>query len=97
MHVFNFPFERGGIYCKRHRSEGMVDVISRKCLHSGCTTFPTYNSPGKKGGVYCSKHALDGMINVKHKKCLHTSRLKGRRRGETVNSQFNNLTAVLVF
>jgi hypothetical protein len=50
----------------------MIDVISKKCEHTGCETLSCYNYKGKKFGIFCSDHKLDGMIDVKNKTCEHT-------------------------
>ncbi len=48
----------------------MVDVVSKRCAHGGCTKVPSY---GKVGGnaEYCSEHADDGMVDVRSKRCAH--------------------------
>jgi hypothetical protein len=46
----------------------MVNVVSKRCLHLGCDSQPSFNQPGGKG-LYCSSHKLEGMIDVKSKRC----------------------------
>jgi hypothetical protein len=57
-------------YCSKHRLEGMVNVVSKRCAHEGCgSPSPSFNFPGSKGGVYCEKHQKPGMENVVAKRC----------------------------
>ena len=45
---FNKPGEKTGIFCSKHKKEGMVDITHKTCQHEGCTTRPTFNKPGEK-------------------------------------------------
>ena len=67
-------------YCPKHRLEGMVNVVAKRCSHEkGCRSpSPSFNFPGSKGGVYCKKHQKPGMVDVVHKKCAH-ERCEGTR------------------
>lgn len=67
---FNFTNEIKGLYCSNHALEGMIDVISIKCLEKNCNIQAIYNLPNEKNALYCKKHALSDMINIKDKKCL---------------------------
>ncbi|CAM9817006.1 unnamed protein product, partial [Ectocarpus fasciculatus] len=29
-------------FCKTHAKHGMVDVVSKRCGHQGCTTIPSF-------------------------------------------------------
>ena len=64
---------KGGVYCKKHKKPGMVNVVSKRCAHEeGCgSPNPSFNFPGSKQGEYCSEHLKPGMVNVKHKRCAH--------------------------
>ena len=67
--TFNFPNEKKGLYCVKHKLDGMVDVKHKTCQHDDCETRPVFNFPNEKKGLYCVKHKLDGMVDVKHKTC----------------------------
>lgn len=59
------------ITCSICRIKGMVDVVSKRCLHDSCTvTHPSFNYKGEKQGLYCSEHSLPCMVDVMHTKCL---------------------------
>ncbi len=61
---FNYPNETRGIYCGKHKLDGMINVTSQKCIYDNCKSSRFFNYPLMKP-LYCSKHRLDGMINVK--------------------------------
>ena len=62
---FNAPGETKPICCKLCKTDGMVDVRSKKCP---CGNRVIYNIPGKKP-TFCSKCKTDDMINVVNKRC----------------------------
>ena len=85
---YNFKGEKRGLYCKKHKEDGMIDVIHKTCVYECCTTRPTYNFKGKKRGLYCKKHKEDGMINIVDKTCVYEGcttlpnyNFKGEKRG----------------
>jgi hypothetical protein len=58
-------------YCKKHKKEGMVDVlnIDKHCLEKDCTTIANFGTELKKP-KYCFKHKKEGMSNVRNKQCI---------------------------
>ena len=60
--------EKRGIYCAKHKREGMVNVSSTACAADYCTKLPGYNFKGMRR-LYCSDHKLVGMVNVTSKSC----------------------------
>ena len=64
---FNFPGITPGICCDKCKTEGMVNVISKKCP---CGTKPHYNYPGITPSVCCAVCKTDGMVIVGVKLCL---------------------------
>jgi len=44
--TYNMKGESKALYCSAHKTEGMVDVVSKTCIHPECTTRPTYNTKG---------------------------------------------------
>lgn len=67
--VFNIEGKTQGRFCKDHKHEGMIDVMSKRCEFIGCNKQPTYGFIGGTTRIFCSKHRQDGMINIKHRKC----------------------------
>ena len=60
-----FGFEgKSPQFCFRHKKEGMVNVVSRKCLR--CHRVASFCRPEVSTVLYCRKHAKPGMIK-KHK------------------------------
>ena len=68
--VFNMLGTSKGIFCSKHKKEGMVNVKDKTCIHEGCKIQPNYNIEGQKA-LYCVNHKIDGMIDVKHQTCIH--------------------------
>jgi hypothetical protein len=58
----------GAKFCKKHKSNEMVDVVSKRCIECDLRQ-PCYNFDGEKP-KYCKKCKKDGMIDVKNKKCI---------------------------
>jgi hypothetical protein len=49
----------------------MVNIISKKCIYSGCKKRPNFNTEGETKPLYCGEHKLEKMIDIKHQKCIH--------------------------
>jgi hypothetical protein len=59
-------------YCAAHKTDEMVNVVSKLCEHEGCTSVnPVFNIKGSKTGKFCSIHKSDNMVDVKHKRCKY--------------------------
>jgi hypothetical protein len=59
------------MYCSVHKTEGMVDVKNKTCIHSKCRKTPLFNKEGEIKALYCSLHKIEGMVDVKNKKCIY--------------------------
>lgn len=46
MPNFNFPGEKGGIFCAQHKTEGMIDIKHKRCVEPGCSKRPSFNFTG---------------------------------------------------
>ena len=80
---FNNEGEIKGLYCSRHKKEGMIDVKNKKCLC--CDTQANFNVKGETKVLYCADHKKDGMVDVKSITCLDcdkkpTFNVKGEKR-----------------
>ena len=53
-------------FCKTHKEECMVDVISKQC--ELCDARPNFANPGQKAR-FCKTHKEEGMVDVHHKRC----------------------------
>ena len=81
---FNIKGEKKGLYCGKHKKEGMVDVNNPICIE--CDTRAGFNNKGQTKGLYCSKHKKEGMVDVKHKTCIECGvipifNIKGEKKG----------------
>jgi hypothetical protein len=70
MPNYNYKGEKQGIYCAKHKKNGMIIVTNKSCLDDECNIRPHYNYEGEKQGIYCAIHKKDGMVDIKSKKCL---------------------------
>jgi hypothetical protein len=66
---YNYEGFKKLMFCAKHRSETMVDIVNRKCQEPKCGKIPYYNYEGETRGVVCQAHAKNGMLNVKDRKC----------------------------
>ncbi len=48
----------------------MIDVISKRCQHPGCTKQPVFAHDGETAR-FCASHKEPDMIDVKNKRCQH--------------------------
>ena len=65
---FNYSGENP-LYCFVCKSDGMVNVHSKRCVKCN-DKQPNFNYSDQKQGLYCSKCKLDKMVDVKHLKCI---------------------------
>ena len=68
---FNIPSETRGLFCDKHKQQGMVNVKDKRCAHDGCQIRPIFNFPTETRGLFCNKHKQQGMVNVTDKRCAH--------------------------
>ena len=68
---FNIEGETKGLYCSQHKLEGMIDVLSKKCIFQSCKRLPNFNIQGETTALYCCEHKTAEMINVMSKKCIY--------------------------
>jgi hypothetical protein len=66
---FNNIGETTGISCKKHKTDGMIDIKHKQCEKCGIKQ-PHFNKEGETVAKYCGDCKTDGMIDIKHKKCV---------------------------
>ena len=69
---YNFPGQKGRIYCKAHAKPGMNNGRKDKrcCIHPDHTDKApraSFNFPLEKKPLYCKAHSQKGMINLNNK------------------------------
>ncbi len=68
--VFNFPNEKKGKFCFKHKELDMINVKGKRCPFEGCDSInPPYDFPSGTG-TFCHKHYEKGMINIRTDKCI---------------------------
>jgi hypothetical protein len=65
---FNFEGESKGLYCKKHKKDGMIDVKNKTCEKDDCNKQPRFNYEGETKGRFCKEHSEVNMINVIEKR-----------------------------
>lgn len=68
--IYNFPSQKYGSHCKKHKEPDMIDVKNSFCISKDCKTRANYNYRRTNKGIYCLKHKLENMINVVYKLCI---------------------------
>lgn len=58
-------------FCHQYAKEGIINVYSKKCAHSGFSTTPHFGTIGSEKAEFCRGHAKDRTINVRTKRCGH--------------------------
>ena len=71
---FNFPGNKPGVMCGKHRLEGQINIYNKTCASEDCLKRPLYNMEGETQGLFCKTHKTDDMIDVKNKKCNDCSK-----------------------
>jgi len=69
--IFNVEGQINGLYCSKHKLEGMVNIKDKTCIHDGCKKQPVFNVEGQTKSLYCSIHKIEGMVDVINKTCIH--------------------------
>ena len=62
--------DKKATHCSKHKSEGMVNVSSKKCIIEGCQKEASFKQQKTKKRTHCSEHKLDGMDSTKNRRCL---------------------------
>jgi hypothetical protein len=74
---FNFHDVKGGVYCAKHKLDGMIDVKHKKCEYQndtdfkdGCKLLPSYGIRGQKA-KYCLAHSklFENMVIISNRLC----------------------------
>jgi hypothetical protein len=74
--VYGSHMTLGPSHCKRHRTQGEVDVVNLRCSYpEGCTRQPSYGDAVKTGAngtrVRCALHKQPGQTVMKNRVCMH--------------------------
>ena len=72
---YNFPGERGGRRCAKHKLKKMENIYKKECEDKDCTTDASYNFLGANGFRFCKRHKLKDMKNLRSKKCKLCSKI----------------------
>ena len=68
---FNFDGEKFPLYCDSHKSEGMIDIVNKRCVCDGCPLYAIYNYDGSNSRLFCERHKISGMVKIElHDLCI---------------------------
>jgi EsV-like protein len=70
---FNYPDEEIPIYCAKHKSDGMVDLVSSICIEEGCTKCASCTDDlNSNKRLYCIEHSKDkeNIRDLVNSKCI---------------------------
>lgn len=61
---FGFEGDQSPSFCKEHKIEGHVDIVTRRCERTGCNITPSFRFEGDKRTRFCAAHKMDGMTDI---------------------------------
>lgn len=61
---FGFEGDQSPSFCKEHKMEGHVDIVTRRCERPGCNITPSFRFDGDKRTRFCAAHKIDGMTDI---------------------------------
>lgn len=64
---YNFINEKGVLYCSKHKTDGMIDKVNKRCIKCKIK-HSSYNFEGLKF-EYCKTCKTDDMVDTKSKMC----------------------------
>ena len=67
--IYNREGETKPLYCKNHKLENMINVITKKCIFENCNKCCIYNYEGETRPLYCINHKLENMIDIANRRC----------------------------
>lgn len=74
--VYNYDGEKYGIYCKKHKLDGMINTNNkRRCEETTCSKYPSFNYTKETIPLYCNTHKKEGMINIVTKRCINCNKI----------------------
>lgn len=68
FHVGTDGERQGDVLCGGHKTEGMININTKRCSYKGCHKYPSYALETGNIRERCAKHAEDGMIST-HRTC----------------------------
>ena len=95
---FNHKDKKIGIYCFKHKKNGMINVLDR-CIENECNTRANFNYKGLKKRLYCKKHSKVNMVNISNPNLcimeeLQLKLLKSIKLMVTVSTHLNSLITI---
>jgi hypothetical protein len=67
--VFNMLGTSKGIFCAKHKLNGMVNVKDKRCIIYGCDTISNYGYCGQSS-THCAKHKEKLMFIKPKRTCV---------------------------
>jgi hypothetical protein len=67
--LYNYKEETKALYCYNCKLDGMINIISSKCIICNIKR-PNFGMQDDKKALYCSDCKLKGMLDIKNPKCI---------------------------
>ena len=71
--LYNNPGSAIKLYCKDHKTEGMIDLTVKRCEQ--CKLNASYNYPGESEKRLCYVHKLPDMVMINTNKCEECNKI----------------------
>ncbi len=70
---YNFPNKKYAAFCKKHKTNDMINVYTIKCENKTCFKTAYYNFHFEIQPIFCKKHKTDEMFNIFRRKCENST------------------------
>ena len=68
---FGLESDKKVIFCSKHKTPDMVDLVHAICKHDNCKTQAGFGLEDDKKKIYCTKHKTPDMIDLSNARCKH--------------------------
>lgn len=73
MPYYNFPNKKYAAFCKKHKTNDMINVYTIKCENKTCFETAYYNFFDEIQPIFCKKHKTDEMFHINRRKCENST------------------------
>lgn len=66
---YNKPLKKKPMYCKKCKTDNMINLKRKRCKIKKCIHKPYFNYPNETDGIFCIYHKRARMINIIENRC----------------------------